>query len=645
MFDRSHAHTHEYFRSNSPEWMTDEAVTTLMKGYLLSDESPNKMYKRIAQAAASYYPSRGLPSIDFSQSDLLNSFEHALLRGWLSPATPVACNMGAGDTGLVCSCNSVYVTNSISGIFDAVKEAAVLTKHGAGLGINLADVIGVSSVVDWALFFDQVAETVSQGKSRRGAIALYISVWHKDIEAFLNAKELLEGDPREKLDCNIAVMIDDEFMLQVYYGNPWAKRIFARILELGMKYGSPYIQFVDNCHEQDPPCYTDKGMNSGSSNLCNEVLLFHDKDHTYACILSSLNLAKYREWQHFKYKGKVTLPELAIYFLDAVNEEYIQRGQLKEGMEKSVRAAQKGRALGLGTLGLHSLYLSEMLPWASPKAYALNIEVHSFIEDEGWKASRTLAKELGEPEWCKGYGIRNTHITACAPTTTNSVLCNAGSPGIEPVVGMYYSMSGAKGTFSRKNRYLEELLQRIGKDNGYTWKSIREHGGSVQHLDFLTDHEKEVFKTAFEIDQEHLVRQAGDRQKHICQGQSFNLFFKNDTPAQTIFDLHVLAHSVGMKGRYYIRSDSQMVETGQTIDYVFLRSRPTCSYCTKAKQLLDEHNIPYREEYKAEGRVPEIWIDGDMLDDGYASLVKLLDSVGVQGGVTQKESECVACEG
>lgn len=788
MFDRSHTKDFSFFREFAPDWMTNEAIHTLRSGYLLSDESPLQFYKRLARAAASYYPD-GLKGL--TQYQLECAFFFAFIQGWLSPATPIACNLGAGDTGLVSSCNSIYVGNSIHGIFDAISEAASLTKHGAGLGINLSDVNGISSVVDWAKFFDEVAERVSQGKSRRGAIALYLDIEHKDIEHFLNAKELLEGDPREKLTCNIAVMIRDTFMTRLYNGDPDAKRIFAKVLELGMKYGSPYIQFVDNVWEQDPECYKARGMRSGSSNLCltgdtkvvtqegispikelvgkevtiydgedwvknnsffyrgkskvlrvhlkngqhidmtpdhravryknkrtsdrvtevvlakdlkigqklaeaneeskylhyrrstewnrivnieelegehdvyctkvpstgmfalangiltgncNEIFQYHDEEHTYSCILSSLNLAKYREWRDYLFQGDITLPELAIYFLDAVNEEYIQRGQLKRGLKKATDAARKGRALGLGTLGLHSLYMSEMLPWGSPEAYELNIEVHKFIAEESLKASQYLALVLGEPEWCKGQGVRNTHRTAIAPTTTNSVLCNGGSPGIEPIIANYFSMAGAKGTFSRQNPYLRRLLQEKGLDTGHVWKSIREKGGSVQHLVGLTEHEKDVFKHAFEIDPEHLVRQAGDRQKYLCQGQSFNLFLRHDEDAQTIFDLHLLAHQQGLKGRYYIRSESQMnSKEKDKIDYVYMRTRPDCPYCMKAKELLDSCEIPYRVDLKPEGRVPEIWIDGDMLDDGYASLVKLLQ---IDHDLPEMfKSDCLACEG
>ena len=1331
---RTHTQPLQYFLEDKPEWMTEEAVITLMRGYLLSDETPNQMYERISRAAASYYPN-GLGGV--TQDQIESWFCLAFKKGWLSPATPVASNLGAGTKSQAVSCFSVYADNSIRGIFDSVKETALLTKAGGGVSVSLTGIEGPTSVTQWAKFVDLVGSVVSQGcyddkteiltdegwvffkdlpkkeyrvaqvgedkeitfvkysdyieyevdeellsfknksgtidllvtknhnmvverevyesyekdsegnmlshkrkftnklelieaentythrhihiplpsgikaeeenslsweerlliayqadgstnpggnslssyvfhfskerkiarlinilenlewkyktyetkdntkeihvtfpykpskslkdsfnlgslsknkareileevrewdgtqteekgsmtyystseencdfvqsvsclagwkslkrsktnregnrkdlytvhlvpdspriglrdvkkervhykgkvycvtvpshklvvrrsgsplvcgNSRRGAVAVYMNARQDGIEEFLNSKELLSGDVREKLDCNIGVLLDDEFMTQLKSKDPFTVKIFSKILELRLKFGSPYIQFIDNCHRQDPWLYKRLGMKTGVSNICltgdtrvltnkglfpikdlvgkevtihdgenwvknsnfrsygmgdiieitlsgghkikmtpehrmwsqkgyynrsadkyrikkakdlevgewlksiedleyhgenrlsgsyfkgfllgdgsciknrsgeyripvlnlyqpkfecedallnsileleedqnlhhsttkdlyfseksnlnkyvgvlgdqtrkslkgitkyrseilpwvtsfreglpceflswtkeskysficglldadgtvskgnniqianinrkllsdiqnllsslgiasslkkmnrtsdisdkdifrlnighigskkihnsgylrrlkidvnkkeprrqnpnwrkivdikyienkeevfcttvpttesfvlegnllslncTEIYQYQDKDHTYICTLSSLNADTYDEWKNYEFTDGWTVPFLGTVFLDAVNEDFIQRGAPIEGLENAVRTAVKGRPIGLGLLGLHSYYMSKNVPWESPEAYAYNIEISKYLDEESLKASKFLAQELGEPEWLEGTGIRNIVRLAYAPTTTNSLLCNAGSPGIEPVFSMYYSVAGSKGSFVRKNKYLEKLLEEKGKNNGHVWASIRKNKGSVQHLPFLTPHEKEVFKHAFEINQESIIEQASDRQKYIDQGQSLNLFINSDEDYQKIVNIHLLAYTKNLKSVYYLRSDSVLQnQVGKDEpEFAYIKSRPDCPYCVKAKELMNEKGMKYIEEFKPEGRVPEIWIQGEKLDDGYNSLRKRYLDEEEEELVVQVASDCVSCEG
>lgn len=298
----------------------------------------------------------------------------------------------------------------------------------------------------------------------------------------------------------------------------------------------------------------------------------------------------------------------------------------------------------MGTLGYHNLLMQKGYAFDSADAYLLNIAVHKFISSEAQSATRILAEILGECPWCEGHGRRNTHVLAIAPTTTNSILCNAGTPGIEPQISNYYVMAGAKGSFVRKNKYLAKLLEsRLteAEQIEQTWEQIRLDNGSVQKLNCLTDAEKAVFRTAYEIDQRHLIRQAADRQQFIDQGQSLNLFFDANADAEYIAETHLLAEELGLKALYYVRSTSEMNKAIAGNDKpIVVYSRPDCPYCIKAKQLLDKHGLVFIDIHKSQGRVPEIWIDGEKLDDGYTSLAKLLGH-----SAQSAEPGCTSCEG
>jgi ribonucleoside-diphosphate reductase alpha chain len=382
---------------------------------------------------------------------------------------------------------------------------------------------------------------------------------------------------------------------------------------------------------------------------CSEIFLHTDENHTFVCVLSSLNLARWEEWKDWKgpNTGK-SVPELAIYLLDAVVEEFCHKAERITSMGRAVRFARKSRALGLGTMGLHALYQSKGLPFASPEARKLNIEVHKFIKEKALKASQEMAATYGEPEWCQGTGLRHTHLMAVAPTKSNSVICGAGSEGIEPIDANYYVAKQAKGTFVRKNKYLVEHLERIGRNTDETWESIMGFRGSVQHLGFLDSAAKEVFKTAREINQFELIRQASDRQPYICQGQSLNLFVDPEATPEYLFMLHLSAWKAGLKSLYYLKSSSLLVKKkapGAT-KAAKIMTKEACPYCSMAKSLLrsqgwtidevDRADVPDSEwHWKT---VPQIWLNGQYVG-GYTELAERLG----QGEKTY--GECVACEG
>jgi ribonucleoside-diphosphate reductase alpha chain len=632
-----------------PEWMTKEAIDTLSRGYLYQGETPRGMYERIANQSAKLlnYP------------ELSRDVFEILWRGFLGPATPVASNFGT-SRGLPISCYSNHLYDSVPSIYSHLKESAALSQHGGGVGTYFGDIrpsgAPISSggkstgVVPWMRQYDQCASVVSQGGVRRGSFALYLPIDHPDLPEVLRSKDHSQGDPRDFIDSNIAVTVTDEWVESMLRGDREKQKVFGEVLKARMISGSPYIIFIDNANKANPECYTQRGLSVKLSNLCSEIFLHTDESHTFVCVLSSLNLSRWEEWKDWKgpATGK-TVPELAIYLLDAVVEEFCHKAERLTSLGRAVRFARKSRALGLGTMGLHALYQSKNLPFASEEARQLNVEMHRFIKEKATKASRDMATTYGEPEWCQGTGLRHTHLMAIAPTKSNSVICGAGSEGIEPIDANYYVAKQAKGTFVRKNKYLVEHLERIGRNTEETWESILEFRGSVQHLDFLDEHAKEVFKTAREIDQFEIIKQASDRQPFVCQGQSINLFVDPESSPEYLFRLHLSAWKGGLKSLYYLKSSSLLVKRKklETISRVAkIITKETCPYCTMAKSLLrskgytieeiDRVNVPDQEfPYRT---VPQIWINGHHIG-GYTELAERIGTPEKQYG------ECAACEG
>lgn len=628
-----------------PAWMSKEAVDTLSRGYLWQAETPKGMWERVASQAAKLLDYREI------EDDL---FE-ALWNGYIGLATPVASNFGT-NRGLPISCYSAHLGDSVQSIYSHLKEVAALSKNGGGVGVYFGDIRPSGSpisgggkstgTVPWMRQYDLAASVVSQGGVRRGSFAMYIPISHPDLPELLRTKDHSQGDPRYFIDSNIAITITDDWIEEMMAGDRSKQEIFGEVLKTRMVSGSPYIVYIDNANAQNPDCYKERGLEVSTSNLCSEIFLHTDEDHTFVCVLSSLNLAKFEEWKDWcgRNTGK-SVPELAVYLLDAVVDEFCNKAKRMPSMGRSVRFAEKSRALGLGTMGLHALYQSKGLAFESETARQLNLDVHRYVKEMAVKASRQMAKDYGEPEWCKGSGMRHSHLLAIAPTRSNSVICGAVSQGIEPIDANYYVAKQAKGTFVRKNPYLERYLDSIGKNTEEVWESILEFRGSVQHLNFIPEKYKKIFKTAREIDQFEIIRQAGDRQKFICQGQSVNLFVDPECSAEYLFKLHLSAWRGSLKSLYYLKSSSLLVKKKAITQKIAkIITKENCPYCTMAKSLLKSKNYLIEEtdralvsdfKYKT---VPQIWIENKHIG-GYAELAEMFGK-----GESQYEG-CVACEG
>jgi ribonucleoside-diphosphate reductase alpha chain len=385
--------------------------------------------------------------------------------------------------------------------------------------------------------------------TRRGATALYIPIDHLDINEFISIRRPTGDVNRRCLNINHGICIPDDWMQSMIAGDKHKRELWTEILKARVETGEPYLFFSDNVNKNNPDCYKQNGLTVKTSNLCSEITLYTDPDHTFVCCLSSLNLVRYDEWKD------TDLPNIAVRFLDAVLSEYIEKTEHIKGMEASRASAIKGRAIGIGVLGWHTLLQERGLPFDSFDTMQLNAEIFRNIRVKADEETAILAKELGEPEWCKGFGRRNTHTCAIAPTVSNSTISGGHSAGIEPIAANVFVQKSAKGTFIIKNPTLTRLLQTKEKDTPEIWSSINEQSGSVQHLPFLSKEEKEVFLTAREINQHTIVKLAVQRQRWIDQAQSVNLFFASNSSPKYIHDVHLSAWKAGLKTLYYLRSD------------------------------------------------------------------------------------------
>lgn len=555
------------FAGEAPQWMEIEGLKTLEAGYLLPNETPSLMYYRVAKAAASYYK---------NSEYWAEKFYDAMWKNWLCPASPVLSNMGTGR-GLPISCNSIHVGDSVHSIFNKSHELAMLSKNGAGVGIFVGDIRGRNSsirgngksegVVPWMKVYDSTVVSVSQGNTRRGAGAVYMGVRHTDIEEYLNMRRPTGDINRRCMNLNHGVCIDDKWMEEAKAGDLEKRKLWQEILRTRVETGEPYLFFSDNVNRQNPECYRLQGLTVKTSNICTEIFLYTDPDHSFVCCLSSLNLVKFDEWKDSD------LVETTTRFLDAVIQEYIDKSEGIPGFEPSRRSAIKGRAIGIGVLGWHTYLQNKMIPFDSFTAMSQNNMIFKIIREKSEKATRELANELGEPEWCKGTNRRNTHLIAVAPTVSNSLISGGHSAGIEPVAANLFSQKSAKGTFIRKNAVLEKILDEKGKNTVDVWKTINEQNGSVQGLDFLSDLDKAVFLTAREINQHAIVKQAAQRQRWIDQGQSVNLFFAANASPKYIHEVHWSAWELGLKSLYYLRTEG--VLKGDLAS----RSKEDCAAC------------------------------------------------------------------
>lgn len=526
-----------------PEWFTTPSFQLFKAKYLHNAVGMRDTFERISKTLARHMP---------DSEEWETKFFNLLWRGHLAASTPVASNTGT-NKGLPVSCSGQYVGDSIDSFYSNQHEAAMLTKHGFGTSAYLGDIrhrgepisSGGTATGVLPVFNDfvQVMRDVAQGTSRRGAWAGYIEITHGDF--FEVADKLLhEGD-----DLNVGWIITDKFIDRLNRGDEDALERYQRALKVKAITGKGYFYFVDKINRANPQSYSIHGLSCKASNLCTEIMLHSDEDETYTCVLSSLNLAKWDEWKNTDAVFN------SIVFLDCVASEFLELAKDIPGLDKAIRGTRKGRPLGLGTLGFHTLIQMRRYPLDSLDAALLNEEIFKHIKEESERATKYLAETLGEPEYCRGLGRRNTHLVAVAPNTSSALLCGGVSQGIEPVVANVFNQPSAAGEIYRVNPvFLALAKERVGWDEEIV-KSIIDNNGSVQHLEWLTDHEKQVFKTAYEIDQRVLLRLAAQRGKYIDQWQSLNLFFDADESEEEIAAVHRLAfEDERIKALYYMRS-------------------------------------------------------------------------------------------
>ena len=537
------------------EWLNENSRKFLAAGYLGDGLSAEERIANIAQRAE-----------DILQiSGFADKFYYYMSEGYYSLASPVWSNFGK-ERGLPISCFGSHIDDDIGNILYTQSEVGMMSKLGGGTsgyfgkirhrGAAIKNNGEASGAVHVMRLFESMVDVVSQGSVRRGRFSPYLPVDHPDIMEFLEIGT--EGNPIQELTHGVTV--SNEWMQQMIDGDVEKRTIWAKVIQSRGEMGYPYIFFTDNANKGAADVYKDKNLPIYASNLCTEIMLPSNHDWSFVCVLSSINLVHYDKWKD------TDAVETMIYFLDALITEFLEKLEAFKNssnrddqqtflfMERAYNFAKEHRALGMGTLGWHSLLQSKMLPFDSQKAYDLNSEVFKRLKQNSYKASEELARKFGEPKLLKGYGRRNTTLNAIAPTTSSAFILGQVSQGIEPIWSNIYVKDIAKIKTTIKNPFLINLLKEKGMDTPEVWRDIRDRDGSVQHLDFLSENEKEVFKTYSEIDQMVIIYQAANRQNYLDQGQSLNIIIHPDTSTKDINKIHVTAWKLGLKSLYYQHS-------------------------------------------------------------------------------------------
>lgn len=654
------------------ELLADYAVGMLKDFYMRSGESsPQEAYARASEAWSTYHG-----EMDAALAERLYKY---VSNKWFMFASPVLSNAPNGtkeDKGLPISCFLTYVPDTVEGLIEHSSELRWLSVMGGGVGGHWSDIRSVSNKAPGPIPFlhtvdaDMIA--YKQGKTRKGSYAAYMDVSHPDIIEFLNLRVPTGDTQRKALNLHNAINITDDFMEAAAAGKDFdlvdpasnevkdtvnARKLFERIIEVRFRTGEPYLNFIDTANAGLPPTQKEKGLKIHGSNLCNEIHLATDADRTAVCCLSSLNLAKYEEWKD------TTIIEDLITMLDNVLEYFIENAP--DAIARARYSAEQERSLGLGAMGFHYLLQSKGLAWESLAAQELNKQVFKLIKTRAHTQSMKLGKERGEAPDMEGTGRRNAHLLAVAPNASSAIILST-SPSIEPAKANAYTHRTRAGSFLVKNPYLEAVLEKHGRNDENTWSSIITNKGSVSHLTFLESVEKEVFKTAQEIDQRWVVQHSSDRQEFICQGQSVNLFFPSGADRAYVLDTHLRAWSQKLKGLYYLRTEaksraenvSEKVERNALEDYKgsIIYGTNTCPFCEMAKQEMDLRGIPYefvnlkeigKTAREVTGRdvktVPQIYLNGDYIG-GYDDLMVALDAAD-KLNTESGDDTCRACEG
>ena len=537
------------------KWLTENSRKFLESGYLTGDTTPEERILEIAQHAEKILGIDGYAE----------KFYKYMSEGFYSLASPVWSNFGK-KRGLPISCFGSCIADDMGDILYTQSEVGMMSKLGGGTsgyfgkirhrGAEVKNNGSSSGSVHIMQLFEKMVDIVSQGSVRRGRFAPYLPIDHQDIHEFLEIGT--EGNPIQELTHGVTV--GDQWMQEMIDGDVDKRTLWAKVLQRRGEIGYPYIFFRDHANNGTVDVYKDKKLEIHGSNLCTEIMLPSNEDWSFVCCLSSMNLLHYDKWKD------TDAVETLTYFLDAVMEEFITKLEVYKNssdrddqltftfMEKAYNFAKENRALGLGALGWHSLLQSKMLPFDSEEAFKLNSEIFKTIKDKSYKASEELAKLFGEPAVLKGYGRRNTTLNAIAPTTSSAFILGQVSQGIEPIWSNSYVKDIAKIKTTIKNPFLVDLLEEKGQNTTEVWRSIRDFDGSVQHLDFLSENEKDVFKTYPEIDQNVIVYQAANRQNHIDQGQSINVMVHPDMPIKDVNNIYITAWKLGIKSMYYQHS-------------------------------------------------------------------------------------------
>lgn len=536
--------------------LSTQADALLRSYYTQEGETPSEAFYRA--------------SVAYSGGDtgLAQRIYRYAMNGWFMFSSPVLSNAakeGTKSKGLPISCFVSYVDDSLEGLIDHSTELRWLSVKGGGVGGHWSSVRSESEVAPGPIPFLKTVDSdmiaYRQGKTRKGSYASYLDMSHPSIREYIGLRTPTGGDVNRKcLNLHIAVNITDDFMAAVEQDSDWslidpntqettdtvkARDLWEALLETRARTGEPYLNFIDRANEELNPYLKAAGLSVKGSNLCNEIHLPTDTDRTAVCCLSSVNLEYFDEW------SQTTMVRDLIRFLDNVLDVFIHNAPVE--LAKAVKGASEERSLGLGAMGFHSLLQRRGIPFESVMADALNRKVFKFIKEEALEETKQLAQERGEPILLKGSGTRNAHLLAIAPNANSSIILSC-SPSIEPWKSNAYTHRTRLGSHLVKNKYLEQLLESKGKNSDDVWKSITINKGSVQHLDFLSEWEKGIYKTAIEIDQEWVVEHAAKRQHYICQGQSVNLFFPAESPRAYVNSVHLNAWRKGLKGLYYYRT-------------------------------------------------------------------------------------------
>tara|TARA_B100001093_G_scaffold371842_1_gene356798 strand:- start:220 stop:1920 length:1701 start_codon:yes stop_codon:yes gene_type:complete len=537
------------------DWLTPHSRNFLEAGYLAPGVSPEIRIREISDHAEQLLGIKGYG----------DKFYHYMSQGFFSLASPVWSNFGK-ERGLPISCFGSNVSDDMGNILYTQSEVGMMSKLGGGTsgyfgnirhrGAPVKNNGKASGAVHIMQLFETMVDVVSQGSVRRGRFSPYLPVEHSDISEFLDIGT--EGNPIQELTHGVTV--SDSWMDDMIEGDPEKRKIWAKVIQRRGEIGYPYIFFNDKANNGAPEVYKDKGHKVQASNLCTEIMLPSNEKWSFVCVLSSLNVMHYDKWKD------TDAVETMVYFLDAVITEFVNKLEVYRDssdredrqtflfMERAYNFAKENRALGLGALGWHSLLQSKMLSFDSQEAFDLNTEIFKFIKQRSYKASEELADMFGEPEVLIGYGRRNATLNAIAPTTSSAFILGQVSQGIEPIWSNIYVKDIAKIKTTIKNPFLVVLLEKKGMNTTEVWHSIRDRDGSVQHLNFLTENEKNVFKTYSEIDQSYIIYQAGNRQEFIDQGQSVNIMVHPDMPTKDINKLYITAWKLGLKSLYYQHS-------------------------------------------------------------------------------------------